>query len=401
MNVEILSIGTELLLGEIVDTNSAHIARVLRDIGVNVFFMATVGDNLDRIQENLQTGLMRSDLVITTGGLGPTVDDVTRQAVAGAVGSELVFHQELLDQIAERFRKFGSRMSENNRLQAYIPEGAIIIENPVGTAPCYIVESELGSIISLPGVPAEMKYLMEHSVLPYLREKIGDKIIKALVLKTAGIGESLLDEKIADLMKRSNPTVGLAAHTGQTDIRITVRADSEEEADTLIAEMEAEVRARVGDFIFATGKTPLQNALVDMLQKQNLSLAISETGTEESLAHRLKSVPGGGAVLHKAVYYPDVIELAKINPDAPEGLESLIENEVERLREDSKSDIAIAIATHENGTAIAVSSQNKKRSRVYDFGGFLTQAPIWSGTWGMSLAWRIAKEIELESNAND
>lgn len=401
MNVEILSIGTELLLGEIVDTNSAYIARALRDIGVNVYFMATVGDNLDRIQENLQTGLARSDVVITTGGLGPTVDDVTRQAVAAAVGSELVFHQELLDQIAERFRKFGSRMSENNRLQAYIPEDAIIIENPVGTAPCYIVESELGSVISLPGVPAEMKYLMEHSVLPYLREKIGNKTIKALVLKTAGIGESMLDEKISDLMTHSNPTVGLAAHTGQTDIRITVRADSEEEADTLIAEMEAKVRARVGDYIFATGKTPLQNALVVMLQKQDLRLAISETGTEEALAHRLKSVPGGVDILSEAVYYPDVIELAKVNPDAPEGLESLAENEVERLRVESGADIAIAIATHDDGTAIAVSSESKKRSRVYNFGGFATQAPIWSGTWGMSLAWRIAKEFELETKSDD
>ena len=399
MNVEILSIGTELLLGEIVDTNSAYIARALRDIGVNVYFMATVGDNLERIEENLLTGLARSDVVITTGGLGPTVDDVTRQAVAAAVERELVFHQELLDQIAERFRNFGARMSENNRLQAYIPDGAQIIENPVGTAPCYIVESEQGSIISLPGVPAEMKYLMEHSVLPYLREKIGNKIIKALVLKTAGIGESHLDEHIADLMKQSNPTVGLAAHTGQTDIRITAQADSEEEADRLIAEMEAEVRARVGDFIFATGKTPLQNALVVMLQKHKQQLAVSETGTDEALVHRLKAVPGGGDVLTQAIHYPDVMELAKHNPTAEEGLDNLVQSEAERILSITGADIAIAIATHDEGTAIAVSSLSKKRSRIYNFGGVETRAPYWAGTWGMSLAWRICKELELEAES--
>lgn len=399
MNVEILSIGTELLLGEIVDTNSAYIARALRDIGVNVYFMATVGDNLERIEENLLTGLARSDVVITTGGLGPTVDDITRQAVAAAMGTELVFHQELLDQIAERFRNFGSRMSENNRLQAYIPDGAQIIENPVGTAPCYIAESEQGSVISLPGVPAEMKYLMEHSVLPYLREKIGNKIIKALVLKTAGIGESHLDEHIADLMKRSNPTVGLAAHTGQTDIRITVRADSEEEADKLIAEMEAEVRARVGDFIYATGKTPLQNALVTMLQKHSQFLAISETGTHQALAHRLKAVPGGGAVLKQSIHHTDTIELAKQNPAAEEGLDNLVQSEAERILNLTGADIAIAIATHDEGTAIAVTSPSKKRSRIYNFGGVETRAPEWAGTWGMSLAWRICKELELEAES--
>ena len=292
-------------------------------------------------------------------------------------------------------------MSENNRVQAYIPEGAQIIENPVGTAPCYIVEDELGSIISLPGVPAEMKYLMEHSVIPYLREKMGNKIIKALVLKTAGIGESHLDEQIADLMMRSNPTVGLAAHTGQTDIRITVRADSEEEADTLIAEMETEVRARVGHFIYATGKTPLQNALVTMLQKYGQFLAISETGTDEALAHRLKAVPGGRDMLKQSIHYPDAIELAKHNPSAKEGLENLVQSEVQQILNDSGADIAIAVATHNDGTAIAVSSPTKQHSRIYNFGGFDTQAPHWAGTWGMSLAWRILKELELETDNND
>ncbi|KAB2859734.1 MAG: CinA family nicotinamide mononucleotide deamidase-related protein, partial [Anaerolineae bacterium] len=258
MNAEIIAIGTELLLGEITDTNSTHIARTLRDIGVNLFYVTSVGDNLPRITQSIKLGLSRSDLVITTGGLGPTVDDMTRQAVADATGRPLEFRQDLLDQIAERFRRFGSRMSENNRQQAHIPAGAIPIENPVGTAPCYIVEDEQGIIISLPGVPSEMKFLLSQRVIPYLQEKMGQKgIIKALVLKTAGIGESLIDEKIADLMTYANPTVGLAAHTGQTDIRITARADTEAEADEMITKIEHIVRQRLGDFIYGTGKDPL------------------------------------------------------------------------------------------------------------------------------------------------
>ncbi len=199
MNAEIISIGTELLLGEIVDTNSAHIARRLRDIGLNLYFTTTVGDNRQRIASAISTALDRADVIITTGGLGPTVDDMTRQAVADATGRELVFRQDLLDQIAERFNRFGSRMSENNRQQAYIPAGAIPIENPVGTAPCFIVESERGVVISLPGVPREMKHLLETAVIPYLRDRLGlTEVIKARVLRTAGIGESHIDEAIAD-----------------------------------------------------------------------------------------------------------------------------------------------------------------------------------------------------------
>ena len=170
-NAEIIAVGTELLLGEITDTNSVFMARKLRDIGVNVFFMSTVGDNLGRIAAAIALALDRAEIVITSGGLGPTVDDMTRQAVAQALDLPLEFHQSLYDGIAERFRGFGSEMTENNRQQAYLPKGAILIENPVGTAPAFIAESPRGAVISLPGVPREMKYLMRESVEPYLLRK--------------------------------------------------------------------------------------------------------------------------------------------------------------------------------------------------------------------------------------
>src|SRR5260370_42211826 len=263
---EIISIGEELLSGDkdILDTNSVYITKLLRSTGLRVIYKTTVGDDEQRITEVIKRALERVDVVITTGGLGPTVDDMTRQGVANAVGQKLEFRPELLEDIAGKFAKFGSRMSENNRTQAYMPEKAITIHNPVGTAPSFIVEHEGKVIISLPGVPREMKYLMEHAVMPYLKDKYGAKgIIKNRVLRTAGIGESLVDEKVGDLEKLTNPTVGLAAHAGQTDIRIAATGATEAEADALIAEVEAEVRKRLGDFIYGVEDEPLEGAFVE------------------------------------------------------------------------------------------------------------------------------------------
>ena len=185
--IEILTIGTELLLGEIIDTNSRYIARTLRDHGVNIYYLSTVGDNAERIAEALQHGLKRSQVIITTGGLGPTIDDPTREAVALAVGVETEFRPELWQQVQDRFARFNSAPTENNKRQAYVPAGAIAIENPVGTAPAFIVETEDSVIISLPGVPREMEHLMQHNVIPYLKERFSlSGIIKARILRTAG-----------------------------------------------------------------------------------------------------------------------------------------------------------------------------------------------------------------------
>ncbi len=389
MNAEIVSIGTELLLGEIVDTNSTHIARMLRDIGVNLYYMTSVGDNHQRITDILKQGLSRSDLIITTGGLGPTVDDVTRQAVADATDSPLEFHQALLDQIADRFRRFGAAMSKNNYQQAYIPQRAIPIENPVGTAPCFIVESANGTIISLPGVPREMKYLLSQRVLPYLQEKMGaPTIIKALVLRTAGIGESSLDEKIADLMTNANPTVGLAAHSGQTDIRITARADSEEAADALLAEMEATVQERVGKHIYGKDKEALENAVIMALRQRKLKIATCEVGTSGALQERLLSADGGPAVLALTQEYDTIDEIEG------KDLADIAEHLAGQALAVSEAAIAIAVITQATGTAIAVTNHTTSRKRAYQFGGEETQAPIWAGSWGLSIAWHMIQRME-------
>ncbi|MDX1523941.1 MAG: molybdopterin-binding protein, partial [Anaerolineae bacterium] len=200
MHAEIVMIGTELLLGEIVDTNATKLGKMLREIGLDLLYKSTVGDNVDRITAVLNVALDRSDVVITSGGLGPTVDDMTRQAVANATGRPLVYSTELEAQIAARFRTFGREMAENNRRQAYIPDGALALPNPVGSAPCFLSEDVAGRgfIISLPGVPRELEYMMRNTVLPLLVERMGGaKVMKVRVLRTCAVGESNVDRGIS------------------------------------------------------------------------------------------------------------------------------------------------------------------------------------------------------------
>ena len=349
MQAEIVTIGTELLLGKIIDTNAAYMAQQLATIGLDLYYKTTVGDNEGRITSVLQQALARSDVVITSGGLGPTVDDVTRQAVAGAAGRELVLDGKLLAQIEARFARHGFTMSENNRRQAYIPQGAISIENPVGTAPAFIVETEQGLIISLPGVPRELKHLKETRVIPFLREKLqmGQVIIKSKTLRTCGIGESTVDNLISDLMRSNNPTVGLAAHPGQTDVRITAKAENEAQADRLIAGMEEELRERLGDVIYGTEEQRLEEVVASMVAERGLSVAIVETNTQGLIARRLENTSQDrpilreGSVISRSV---DAVEMAS-------SIRSLIEEHglvsarvamatAEHLREETRRTLA-------------------------------------------------------------
>jgi len=404
MNAEVITIGTELLLGEIVDTNSAYITRQLRDIGVSVFYLTTVGDNLERIAQAIRTSLARSDVVITTGGLGPTVDDMTRQAVAKATRRELEFRPELFEQIRERFSQIGATMSDNNRVQAFIPTGSIPVYNRLGTAPCFIVESEQGAVISLPGVPREMKDILAATVIPYLRERTGGLgIIKALVLRTAGIGESQVDARIADLETWSNPTVGLAAHTGQTDIRVTARADSEAEADALIAQAEAIIRERVGEYIYGTGKEPLEEAFVTLLREKGLTLAVSYNGPEDlSVTQRFQFddvviARESGTDLGELL---DRLGMAS-QADDPAALDfaDLSRAEARRVLDTSGADVAIAYVTHDAGTGITAITHHKERTRRYGFGGTATDAPVWAGTWAISMAWHLVRRMGEDDSA--
>lgn len=290
MHAEIVMIGTELLLGEIVDTNANLLAKKLRDIGLDLYYKTTVGDNETRITDVLNHALDRSDAIITSGGLGPTVDDITRQAVANATGRKLVYSTDLEAQIAARFRGFGRPMADNNKRQAYIPEGAMPLPNPVGTAPCFLSEDVggRGFIISLPGVPRELDYMLEHTVIPLLIERIGGaKVMRVRVLRTCAVGESNIDRAIGDLMTANNPTVGLAAHAGQTDVRIAAKADTEAEADALIAPLEAELRQRLGIAIYGVDKETVPEVVGRILTEQGLKLGVVDTLTGGQLVREL------------------------------------------------------------------------------------------------------------------
>lgn len=292
MRAEIISTGTELLLGQIDDTNATYLARQLRDLGIDLFFRSTVGDNEQRIAGALALALSRADLAITTGGLGPTVDDVTREAVARVTGRPLVLHPELLAQIEAFFDRVGSRMTDNNRRQACLPEGCIPIENPVGTAPAFIVEDERGTIITLPGVPHEMRYLMENAVVPYLQKRLGRlEAIVTRVLKTVAVGESQIDHAIADLETSSNPTVGLSAHLGQTDVRIVAKAASPEQAEAMVARFEGTIRERLGAAIYAAGDASLEEVVAGLLRGRGATLAVAETVTHGDVVRRLSAYP--------------------------------------------------------------------------------------------------------------
>jgi len=290
MHAEIVMIGTELLLGELVDTNANRLAKALREIGLDLYYKTTVGDNEARITEVLNLALDRSDVIITSGGIGPTVDDMTRQAVANATGRKLIYSTELEEQIAARFRSFGREMADNNKRQAYIPEGALPLVNPVGTAPCFVCEDIRGRgvIISLPGVPRELEYMLSKKVIPLLVERMGGaKVTKIRVLRTCAVGESNVDRVIGDLMTTNNPTIGLAAHAGQTDVRITAKADTVAEADSLIATLEAEVRQRLGVAIYGVGTETVPEVIGRLLSEKNLQLGVIDTLTDGLLARDL------------------------------------------------------------------------------------------------------------------
>jgi nicotinamide-nucleotide amidase len=302
VKAEIVAVGTELLLGQIVDTNSAHIARLLTTVGLDVHFKSTVGDNMERLKTTLQTALNRADFVITTGGIGPTLDDVTRDAVAEVTGQPLVFQPQLFDQIQSFFARLGRSVGENNRRQAYIPEGAIPIENPVGTAPGFIVEQDGRAIISVPGVPHEMRYFMEHSVLPYLRAKLGVcDVIVSRVLKLSGIGESLVDERLKDLIEHGqNPTIGLLAHTqiGEVHVRLTAKAEREEEARALNAALEAVVCDRLKGFVFGADEETYEGVLSALLLRSGLRVAVAETAFGSAVIQTMKGMAGSPAFFH-------------------------------------------------------------------------------------------------------
>ena len=303
MNAEIVSIGSELLLGQIVDSNASWIAQRLAEAGVNLYYKTTVGDNMDRMVDTLNRALDRSDVVITGGGIGPTRDDLTREAVAKVTDRDVVTDPESLVELRERFQKRGFILTKNNERQAQIPRGAIVVRNPNGTAPAFIVETDRGVTISLPGVPFEMKWLVENEVIPYLRKKFGlTQMIHYRVLKVADLGESAVDDQIGHLIAESkNPTVGILAHPGQVDVRITARAETIEDANTLINDVDSKVRKLLGDNVFAVDGQTIESIIGELLIKSKSTVATCEDLSGGSVAAAMQDAAGSALLQSSTV----------------------------------------------------------------------------------------------------
>jgi len=384
---EIISIGTEILLGEIVDTNTRNIALHLRDAGIDLYRTTIVGDNPGRIAQAVQQALERCDIVITTGGLGPTIDDVTREGIAQALGVTREYHPELWEQIQVRFQRFDRDPTENNKRQAYIPEGAEAIENPVGTAPSFLVEVNGQTIISLPGVPLEMEYLLENVALPNLRKTYHIKgLIKVRVLHTAGVGESQIDHLISDLEKLNNPTIGLAAHAGQVDVRITVKADSEEAADDSIDKTEDEIRRRLEKWIYGVDQDTLEGAALNNLKKKGWSLSVIESGLNGELIQRLsRSVQKHTNDFENVFHGGEVI----IELPAPEKLLSL----TKAHRKSRQVDVCLGNVIQPEGErqniTIALITPESKKVLSLPYGGPAEYAPRWALHQSLNILRRI------------
>ncbi len=365
---EVLTIGTELLLGEIDDTNTRMIAIALRENGYDLFRTATVGDNPERIAMAVNTAFEESEVLITAGGLGPTVDDVTREGVAQALGVELEFREDLWSQIIERFKAFGREPTENNRSQATVPKDSIGIENTVGTAPGFIAEKDGKVVIALPGVPAELEYLLEHEVLPYLRARLGSPaVIKSRTVRTAGLGESWLDERIQDLERMTNPTVGLAAHPGRVDIRITAKAGTEMEVDQMLWGVEATLQQRLGDRIYGTDDETLEGAAMARIQEAGWRLATLEAGTNGALGEALSP-------------FTDIYLGGEVLPEGSVG--DSLNRELERVRAELKASagLGLHVAANEEGVEILAMFQSPGGDWQLErsFGGATPNAIRWA-----------------------
>ena len=293
MIVELISVGTEILLGNIVNTNAAYLSEKCASLGLSCFYQSVVGDNEERLCQTITMALERSDVLILSGGLGPTQDDLTKECVAKVLGRELVLDEHSKERIALYFEIRGKKATENNWKQAYAPKDAIIIDNDNGTAPGLIVETNGKHVLLLPGPPNELKPMFEEKMIPYL-QKLQPGIIYSKTVKLCGIGESKVETQILDLIKeQQNPTIAPYAKTGEVHLRVTAKADNEKEAKELIKPVVKELKERFGDAVYTTKEeVTLEKALVDLLIEKELSVCTVESCTGGLIAGRLTKVPG-------------------------------------------------------------------------------------------------------------
>jgi len=292
MDAEIIAVGSELLLGQIANTNAQYISQRLSSVGVNVYYHTVVGDNKERLLKALEIACKRANIIITTGGLGPTMDDLTKETIAEYLGMELMLHQPSAQAIREYFARRGRVMTENNLKQAMFPREAIVLPNAVGTAPGAIIEKDGKTFIILPGPPFEMQPMFENHVIPYLAQRENQKIFSR-VLRIYGIGESAVEEMIKDLLeKQTNPTIAPLAAYGEVTLRLTVKCPRSQDPLELIKPVEDEIRRRLGQAVYGIDDDRLETVVARLLKERGLTLAMAESCTGGLISNLLTDVPG-------------------------------------------------------------------------------------------------------------
>lgn len=308
MNCELISVGTEILLGDIVNTNSQYLAKRLAALGIGVLHQSTVGDNRERLLRAIDEAFRENELIILTGGLGPTPDDLTKEVCAEYFGLSMYKDEAIADKIRGYFEKKGLAMPESNLKQALIPEGSIILPNNNGTAPGSIIEGDGKIAVILPGPPFEMKPMFEESVVPFLR-RFSDRIILSCNVRTFGIGESAMSERVSHLLEKANPSVAPYAKSGEAMLRITAAGRDEKEAQELIEPVLGEIKELLGDYIYGINVDSVEQATVKLLKEKGLTVAFAESCTGGLCAKRVTDVAGASQVIHcTVVSYSDEIK---------------------------------------------------------------------------------------------
>lgn len=299
--VEIISVGTELLLGNIVNLDAQMLSRKLSELGLNVYYHTVVGDNPGRLKEAVETAKSRADILITTGGLGPTCDDLTKQTLAGAFGKKLILHQDIADGLRAWFARRGQEMTENNLQQAQLPEGCTIFPNGCGTAPGCAFQAQGKHVLMLPGPPSECTDMFEKQAMPYLAA-LGEGVIVSHTLKIFGMGESKLESLLRERMNAmTNPTLAPYAKEGECELRVTAKAADREQAEALTVPVVEELRALLGGVVYGVDVPNLETAVLELLKEKNMTLGTAESCTGGLIAKRLTDIPGSSQVFKGAV----------------------------------------------------------------------------------------------------
>lgn len=321
MKAEIIAVGTEILLGDIVNTNATYLAKELALLGIDVYYQSSVGDNEERLVRAFEEGLKRSDIIITTGGLGPTNDDITKEVACKVFNQKMEIDKDSLEKIEEFFNKLGIEMTENNKKQAYFPKDAIILENKNGTAPGAILKKDKKFIIILPGPPKEMEPMFEYEVKPYLRE-MSNEVLVSKTLKLFGIGESLLETKIMDIInEQNNPTIAPYVSNMELRLRITAKSDNEENANNMIEPVIEKIKDRVGKFIYAQDNISIETVVSKMLIEKSLTISTAESCTGGLVSATLINYPGISSVfMEGCVTYSNESKINRlgVNPNTLE-----------------------------------------------------------------------------------